>query len=225
MTATELSTRVVAWLRRRPSEATIHWYGDGLDRLHPWAAMWDDIICDDIVEEVCCNWVWTIALPSSLGEVEGRGPCPLEFEWPPDLVEFAVWETDHRSAPSGNAGEVLAMACPCAGTLTGADVARLQDALNRGSAQRYVRGAGAWSPTAISRGLEWWAGAYAGREDLHFEWDPNGGPSPLVRELRRRGAVDVAERSDETVDEDAGDPLRLPNSPAPHHDGATGVSL
>jgi hypothetical protein len=191
--APALNERIVAWLRRQPPATTIRWYGDGLDRRQPWTSLWEDIVCDDIVNEVGANWLWTIELPWNVEPDQTGSCCRLVFGWPPDLIRFEVMEPNATFwAPSTRESQVEIVR-PIGGSLTEVELRRLQPTLDSGSPDRYLRCTGAWTPETISDALEWWASTYADRSDLHFEWDPHGGPSPVEHEILHRLATDVGD--------------------------------
>jgi hypothetical protein len=190
----DLTQRIIDWLATLPAGRTIQWYGDGLSRTQPWSALWEDVCSDEIQHEVACNWVWTIGFPRDQAWA-GYGSAGTSISWAPDLLEFRVVEPDPSLwAPQTADGEVLRVTCTIGARPTPVEIARLRTALADGSGDRYVRGAGAWTQMSISRALNWWTTNLVGRDDLYFAWDPDGGPSPLRRELLCRLGIPTATR-------------------------------
>ena len=187
----DLNRTLIGWLQQQPTGALFRWYGDGLSWDHPWSARWEDVVCDEIQEAVPCGWLWTVVQPWDHQWGQDGPVDPSTFWWRPDLVEYGVVEPDSRFWTDGRLGpEIVEITCQLGMYPTPVQIEYLQVALNEGSPERYVRGAGAWSAVSISRGLEWWVATYAGRGDLRFDWDPNGGPSPMLREVLRRVSDD-----------------------------------
>jgi hypothetical protein len=188
----DLTQQIVDWLATPRAGKTIRWYGDGLSRTQPWSALWEDVCCDEIQHDVACNWVWTIWLPWDRAGA-GHGSAGTSIPWAPDLLEFRVVEPDPSFwAPQTCDGEVLGVTCTIGAGPTPVEIAQLRTGLAVGSGDRYVSGAGAWTHASISRALNWWTTNLVGRDDLYFEWDPDGGPSPLRRELLRRLRIPTA---------------------------------
>jgi len=155
----------VAWLQALPAGAEISWHSDHLSADRPWSGGWVDVLCPALQELVPSSWVWTITwgVPDDPDEDDGPGPL-WDFEYPPDLCLYRVWEHDWNWGENFTGPDILTIATEIGTALTGEQSEQLNDVLASCSPDAGVYGLGGWSAECISSALEFWAEVHA---DLH----------------------------------------------------------
>lgn len=173
------SQDLVDLLQQQPHGVELRWHSDHLSIEQPWAAGWVDIISADL--QVDYNWSWTITWADLDDVVEDGGyrPDAWEFQWPPDLCIYRVWEHDWDWGDEFVGPDILSIPVELGAGLTEEQAEALNQAQANSSPDAAVYGIPGWSPAAISAALEFWAEVYAGRDDLTFRWDTDGPPSPM----------------------------------------------
>ncbi len=93
----DVEDEITRWVKAYQGD-TLVWHADALTEEKPWSFGWVDVLCEELQEDVPCNWVWTIETPGlSDGEVEWN------VEWAPDLAAAFVcggpaWSAEAISA-------------------------------------------------------------------------------------------------------------------------------
>ncbi len=168
----EIGEHIVRWVKSLAQGYHLLWCSDSVSDKQPWTTGWVDVLCEELQTDVPCNWVWTIDPPDVSEDTEND----WSFQWAPDLCVYRVWDPDFAD----NSGpERLTIPVDRQRNLNLAEADRLNEALAECGPRASVHGAPGWSAETITKGLEYWAGYYAERPDIRFEWDPQGSPSDM----------------------------------------------